>query len=145
MNNTKQYLKNLYVSIMHEDIHTLNYERLLIHVKNPFIINGKHYVETIAKGFYNLRQNSVYLSVEPPYKDNYCDREISELIENREIHLVFNDDELFPDIQPFPCPANEFNDCLPNPHFPIASRINKTVEDLTHHANEVYNKTEKLD
>ena len=91
MKSEKNHILNLYCTIDHEDVHLFNYERLLISVKNTFIINKKAYVETVAKGFYNLRKNSVYLDVMPPYVDLYCDGLITELIENRKISINFAD------------------------------------------------------
>lgn len=91
MKSEKNHILNLYCTIDHVDVHLFNYERLLISVKNTFIINKKAYVETVAKGFYNLRKNSVYLDVMPPYVDLYCDGLITELIENRKISINFAD------------------------------------------------------
>ena len=93
MKSEKKHILDLYSSIDFQNIHSWNYERLPISVKNTFIINKKAYVETVAKGFYNLRKNSVYLDVMPRYVDLYCDRLISELIESRNIALnIFPED-----------------------------------------------------
>jgi len=83
MQDKETYTK-LKCLINHEDVHDLNYERLAI------VIVDEKKVHSIARGFYNLRKNMVTdVLIYEQYENLYCDRMISEHIEDREIKLYF--------------------------------------------------------
>ncbi len=83
MQDKKTY-SQLKCFINHQDIHDLNYERLSI------VIVNKNQIHSIAKGFYNLKKNMITdVTIYPQFQNWYCDRMISEYIENRTIKLYF--------------------------------------------------------
>jgi len=85
MQDIKTYSK-LKCFIFHEEIHNLNYERLAI------VIMLKGELHSIAKGFYNLKKNMVTdITIYPKYENWFCDRMLSEYIEDRTIKLYFEE------------------------------------------------------
>jgi len=88
----------------------------------------KNYHET-NNVWYVKRLNEIIdiLDLKDAFKIDYCDGSVQLYHEK------------------LPCPTNNKKDCLPYTQYPIASSVFQAAQNVIDNANEVYNKTEKLD
>ena len=88
----------------------------------------KNYHET-NNVWYVKRLNEIIdiLDLKDAFKIDYCDGSVQLYYEK------------------LPCPTNNKKDCLPYTQYPIASSVFQAAQNVIDNANEVYNKTEKLD